>query len=98
MEKDDGPSDEESARGELPTQVDRESSVFDMTVADFPVENEDRVVQPVDVPRGRRVVSIHKSSTPQSMHNMFDECNDGSDTDSFDHLERNGSVELRSRL
>ena len=51
-------SDEELARGELPTQVDRESSVFDMTVADSPDEDEDRVVQPVDVPRGRRVVLI----------------------------------------
>ena len=49
-------SDEELARGELPTQVDRESSVFDLTVADSPDEDEHRVVQPVDVPRGRRVV------------------------------------------
>ena len=30
------------APGELPTQVDRESSVFDMTVADSPDEDEDR--------------------------------------------------------
>ena len=31
-------SDEELAREELPTQVDRESSVFDMTVADSPAD------------------------------------------------------------
>ena len=55
-------SDEESARAELPTQVDRESSEFDMTVADSSDEDVDRVVQPVrDVPRGRRVVLIPQS-------------------------------------
>ena len=85
-------SDEELARGELPTQVDRESSVFDMTVADSPDEDEDRVVQPVDVPRGRRVVLVPQSGTPRSAHNMSDEGNDGSDTYSLDLLEENGSV------
>ena len=91
-------SDEEPARGELPTQVDRESSVFDMTVADSPDEDEDRVVPPVDVPRGRRVVLIRQSGTPRSVHNMSDEGSNseakmnGSDTDSLDVLEENGSV------
>ena len=79
-------SDEELTRGELPTQVDRESSVFDMTVVDSLDEDEDRVVQPVDVPRGRRVVLIPQSGTKQSVHNMSDEGNDGSDTDSLDLL------------
>ena len=37
-------SSDEPARGELPTQVDRKSSVFDITVADSPDEDEDRVV------------------------------------------------------
>ena len=91
-------SDEEPARGELPTQVDRESSVFDMTVADSPDEDEDKVVPPVDVPRGRRVVLILQSGTPRSVHNMSDDGSNsetrmnGSDTDSLDVLEENGSV------
>ena len=91
-------SDEELARGELPTQVDRESSVFDMTVADSPDEDEDRVVPPVDVPRGRRVVLIPQSGTPRSVHNLSDEGSNsearmnGSDTDSLDVLEDKGSV------
>ena len=59
-------SDEELARGELPTQVDRESSVFDMTVADSPDEDADRVVQPVDVPRG--VDSPVRHSTVSAQH------------------------------
>ena len=83
-------SDEELARGELPTQVDRESSVFDMKVADSPDEDEDRVVQPVDVSRGRRVVLIPQSAL-RSVHNMSDEGSNESDTDSLD-LEENGSV------
>ena len=58
-------SDEEFARAELPTQVDRESSVFDMTVAG---RRGHRVVPPVDVPRGRRVVLIPQHSTVSAQH------------------------------
>ena len=69
-----------------------------MTVADSPDDEVDRVVPPVDVPRGRRVVLIPQSGTPRSVHNMSDEgCNsearmNGSDADSLDVLEENGSV------